>query len=73
MNDSKSLFPWFPYPNDKTRSDEDVKAAFKAEGLEVVDIQREMYMWTWVLCTDGTFWLHDKSHGGGGRFSLQSR
>lgn len=65
--------PWqfFPFPNSGTRTDTEIEQAFTAEGLEVAAIQREMHMWTWVLCTDASLWLHDKSHGGGGRFTQQ--
>jgi hypothetical protein len=60
------------FANDKTRFDHSIRQVFKDSfGVEVADIHREMAgMWTWVLTSDGNLWLHDKSHGGGGEFTL---
>lgn len=63
----------FRFPNDHRRTPECVKAAFKYNGMEVAEIQRDGVCWTWVLTTTGDLWLHDTSHGGGGEFSLYSR
>jgi len=57
------------FPNSKTRDSDAIKEAFAAHGLTVVLIQRELYMWTWVMLDDHSWWLHDKSHGGGGYFA----
>lgn len=63
----------FVFPNDETRSNSCLHTAFQVNGLEIADIQHDAHMWTWVLTTNGDLWLHDKSHGCGGFFSLYQR
>ena len=63
----------FPFPNSNNRNDEAIEIAFLAEGMICADISRELPCWTWVLTDDGSLYLHDTSHGGGGYFTLQSK
>lgn len=45
-----------------------LKAIFKKEGHELVDLISFTGMWVFALTSDGVLWLNDFSHGGGGRF-----
>ena len=61
----------FPFPNEDSRNDDAIKAAFQTHGFTVEDISRESFgMWTWVLLSNGELWLLDKSHGCGGVFNF---
>jgi hypothetical protein len=60
-----------PFKSSETNDHKKVGDVFAENGHFVVDIQREMHMWIWVLTDDGGLWLLDKSHGGGGYFELQ--
>lgn len=60
-----------PFKNDDTHDLEKLNKAFLPHGRKVELMQRELHMWIWVVCDDGSLWLLDKSHGGGGIFKLQ--
>ena len=62
----------FRFPNTHVYHRECLDAAFRQNGMEIADVQRVSYMWTYVLTTGGEMWIHDMSHGGGGDFSLDS-
>jgi hypothetical protein len=74
MDDPVERKVWdIPFPNSKIRDEAAIKDTFASKGLSVAAIQVELRMWTWVLCEDGSLWLHDMSHGGGGVFQLHSK
>ena len=56
----------FGFPAGQARDSDVIAEYFAKYGRQVADTQQEMYMWAWVLCTDGSLWPHDRSHGGGG-------
>lgn len=63
----------FTFPNSETKNRACLDLAFKTHGMIIADITYEMIgMLTWVLTEDGSLWIHDKSHGGGGGFSFES-
>jgi len=78
-----SRLGYIPFNNADRFDDEKICAAFAAHALRVADIssweatqnrtRTDLRMWVWVLAHDGSLWLLDQSHGGGGRFELHSR
>jgi hypothetical protein len=64
----------FRFPNNEAKTRACIDEGFKFNGLEVADVSYDCgSIWTWVLCTNGELWLLDKSHGGGGRFTLEQK
>jgi len=62
----------FVFPNESTKDKDVLIEAFEVNGLTPFDFQYEMFgMMVWVLCSNGTLWLLDKSNGGGGVFILE--
>lgn len=60
----------FTFANDTSRDDQCVQDAFVQHGMVAEAIERQSFsIWTYVLVDDGSLWLLDKSHGGGGYFS----
>jgi hypothetical protein len=47
-----------------------LQVAFDAIGKKVEAICTFSFMWCFVLTDDGCLWLNDKSHGGGGEYSM---
>lgn len=71
---NKSSIEKFIFKNNQSRDNQIITEEFLKHGLVVADISRECFgMWTWVLLESGDLWVLDKSHGGGGIFTLHKR
>jgi len=64
----------FTFQNAYVRDKQSLEAAFIENDLKIAEVEYECFaMWTWVLCTDGSLWLLDKTHGGGGMFVREKK
>lgn len=62
----------FAFSNADSRDNSKISAAFLSQGLHVAVVEQHHLMWVYVLTEEGHLYLLDKSHGGGGFFTLCS-
>lgn len=68
----KPLSTKIPFSNEDTRVFNKVKKAFAVFDLEVVATHTFSFKWCYALVSDGSLWLLDKSHGGGGVYQQEN-